>query len=160
MLLINDPDTKQEENARIQNKKQRSATVKATSWPALSPQSAHQLHTAFNICLFPPLFFFTALYYTDVASAVSVFVCWKHFTRAHQQGQSDITQDVITIALSLISLTFRQTNIFWVSVFPAALLVVSQIDIGLHDDAQVNEERLYDPPVRAAWVDGMLASGL
>ena len=116
--------------------------------------SYHQLHTAFNVALFPPLFFFSALYYTDIASLISVLVCWNHFLRSHNGSLPAWRDDLLTIVYGLLSLTFRQTNIFFVSILPIALLLVSKYDIGFKDrDA---EEPLLDPPVRESHLDGKL----
>lgn len=136
----------------------------------------HQAHTAFNICLFPPLFFFSALYYTDVASTVSVLVFHRHFLSVYTQPRSSITQDILTVILGAATLFFRQTNIFWVSVFPVGMLLVS--NLGLRPDPSRNSKHetsshhfshspvgvsraawsddiLFDPPVKEARIDGM-----
>ncbi|PNS19540.1 hypothetical protein CAC42_7384 [Sphaceloma murrayae] len=118
---------------------------------SLSTFSIHQLHGAFNITLFPPLFFFSALYYTDIASVVSVLVFWCYFLRVYERESLSLFQEVNLVLLGLLSLTFRQTNIFWVSVFPAAILLVSSIDIGL--EAHEDGETLSDPPVRESYFD-------
>ncbi|KAI9796115.1 MAG: glucosyltransferase [Candelina submexicana] len=70
---------------------------------------AADAHTALNICLFPPLFFFYALYYTDVWSAVLVLQTLK---------------TSYPWFWGIAALCFRQTNIFWVAIFPAGLEVV------------------------------------
>lgn len=69
-------------------------------------------HCVFNICLFPPLFFFYSLYYTDVISALSVLMAY----RLHSQSANKAF-----LLVSLASLSLRQTNIFWVSVFLGGL---------------------------------------
>jgi alpha-1,2-glucosyltransferase len=71
--------------------------------------SLHELnHAAFNICLFPPLFFFYGLYYTDVVSALLVLMAYRfHLQQANKS----------LVLAGLASLLFRQTNIFWVAIF-------------------------------------------
>lgn len=70
------------------------------------------IHTTINIYLFPPLFFFYGLYYTDVLSALSVLYAYRcHLAR----------RNVRVLLAGLLSLLFRQTNIFWVSVFLGGL---------------------------------------
>lgn len=136
-------------------KLRRDPTRRQSSRPAttdLSTFSVHQLHVAFNVCLFPPLFFFSALYYTDVASVVSVLLFWDYFLRVQEKTSSTVLQEVKMVLLGLFSLTFRQTNIFWVSVFPAAIVLVSSIDIGLEDHR--DDGTLSDPPVRESYADG------
>ena len=70
------------------------------------------IHTTINVYLFPPLFFFYGLYYTDVLSAISVLYAYRCYLTKQQKR---------FIAAGLLSLTFRQTNIFWVSVFLGGL---------------------------------------
>lgn len=77
-----------------------------------------------NICLFPPLFFFTALYYTDVASTTFVMLSLWHIKRTSTQTAKS---DLFVFALGMLALSFRQTNIFWVAVFPAATQVVERL---------------------------------
>ena len=87
--------------------------------------------TAVNITLFPPLFFFTALYYTDVASTLSVLLFYYNFLLRFDR---DVTwRSYFTlVCFGLVSLLFRQTNIFWVAVFPAGLAAVKCLDKGHH----------------------------
>ncbi|KEQ84612.1 hypothetical protein M438DRAFT_397256 [Aureobasidium pullulans EXF-150] len=95
----------------------------------LCPQ---QIHSALNICLFPPLFFFCALYYTDVASTLSVLLFTRHLLESNSRGPCTFFQACVSILLALVSLSFRQTNIFWVGVFPIALLGLG----ALHGDVE------------------------
>lgn len=82
------------------------------------------LHTAVNVCLFPPIWFFTGLYYTDVASTVFVL-----FTLAVFYNRTRIPlSGLLVFLLGALSLLFRQTNIFWVAIFPAGLAVVSELE--------------------------------
>lgn len=71
-------------------------------------------HTMFNICLFPPLFFFTGLFYTDALSATSVLLAYKFYLKRQKKP---------LVVSALVSLVFRQTNIFWVAVFLGGLEV-------------------------------------
>jgi alpha-1,2-glucosyltransferase len=68
--------------------------------------------TSSHIALFPPLFFFSALFYTDVVSAL--LVLQAHFAFYSQKP-------LLVFFWSLASLSFRQTNIFWTAVYLAAL---------------------------------------
>jgi alpha-1,2-glucosyltransferase len=76
-------------------------------------------HSALNIALLPPLFFFSALYYTDVASTLSVMLCFYLLIRSDESNIKQIWWHLRLFVLGLVSLSFRQTNIFWVAVFPA-----------------------------------------
>lgn len=88
----------------------------------------NQLHVAANICLFPPLFFFTTLYYTDVSSTVAVCAFHVYMTKVYGSGAVGLQQQIALVLLGYLALSFRQTNIFWVSIFPAGLLLVSNLD--------------------------------
>ena len=81
----------------------------------VSPSTS--LHSTVNICLFPPLFFFCGLYYTDVLSALSVLFTYKCFL----ERKSDIS----IVVAGLVSLSFRQTNNFWVGVLLGGLAFCS-----------------------------------
>ncbi|KAL9096532.1 MAG: hypothetical protein Q9163_006440 [Psora crenata] len=70
------------------------------------------VHTTINVLLFPPLFFFYGLYYTDVLSVLSVLLAYSF----HLQGKDS------SVAVSaLASLLFRQTNVFWTGVYLTGL---------------------------------------
>ncbi|KXT17038.1 hypothetical protein AC579_4353 [Pseudocercospora musae] len=130
-------------------------------------------HSAVNIVLFPPLFFFSALYYTDVASTLSVVVFYWYFLQIVSNRQGTVKDAVVQVMLGVISLTFRQTNIFWVSIMPAALSTFMNLDQG-HKVVKESMYRraegfgdttwsvaktswkmnvVYDPPVRDAFVE-------
>jgi alpha-1,2-glucosyltransferase len=78
--------------------------------------SPDTLHTAFNIALFPPLFFFSGLFYTDVLSTCLVLRMYKLFLQ-RERG-------VWLYVAGILALTMRQTNIFWVAVYMGGLEVV------------------------------------
>lgn len=78
-------------------------------------------HAVLNICLFPPLFFFLGLYYTDVWSALSVLIT----IRLHQKMATKYL-----VLAGIISLFFRQTNIFWVAVYLGGLEVARRLRRG------------------------------
>ncbi|KAI1348204.1 DIE2/ALG10 family-domain-containing protein [Xylaria sp. FL0043] len=83
--------------------------------------------TAINISLFPVLFFFSGLYYTDPSSTLIVLLAYaNHLTRVGTK-QPSLLNDVYCLALGFITLTFRQTNIFWVVVYMGGLEVVHAI---------------------------------
>ena len=76
----------------------------------------NDLHIAVNISLFPPLFFFTSLYYTDVLS-VQIVLLHHLFARERYQGAGSALPILL---VGLVALLFRQTNLFWVAVFHGA----------------------------------------
>ena len=71
-------------------------------------------HVTANVFLFPPLFFFCGLYYTDLTSALSVLFTYYFYIKKRR---------VFLVVAGLVSLFFRQTNIFWVSIFLGGLEV-------------------------------------
>lgn len=78
-------------------------------------------HAVLNICMFPPLFFFFGLYYTDVWSALSVLIT----IRLHQKMATKYL-----VLAGIVSLFFRQTNIMWVAVYLGALEVARRLRRG------------------------------
>lgn len=89
--------------------------------------SIYAIHTGMNIGLFPLLFFFSALYYTDVYSTLFVLAAFQtHLQRVDPRGKS-LWSDLWTILQGVTALCFRQTNVFWVVVFMGGLEVVHAI---------------------------------
>ena len=85
------------------------------------------MHTSFNIALFPLLFFFSGLYYTDVVStAVVVGAFLNHLKRVGRDHSSTLS-DLLTIALGVLALFMRQTNVFWVVVYMGGLEAVHAV---------------------------------
>ncbi|KAF1960228.1 alpha-1,2 glucosyltransferas-like protein alg10 [Byssothecium circinans] len=100
--------------------------TKDVQYGQANPLSLLDAHSALNISLFPPMFFFSALYYTDVMSTLVVLISYSTFL-----GRKDTTNpffhNMVFVVIGIIALLFRQTNIFWVAVFPAALAVVDAL---------------------------------
>ncbi|EME44353.1 glycosyltransferase family 59 protein [Dothistroma septosporum NZE10] len=133
-------------------------------------------HTSLNIVLFPPIFFFSALYYTDIASTLSVMAFYWYFITRLSHKETTFTSTIIQILLGVISLTFRQTNIFWVAVGPAALTAIGELDHGhrvvkesMYRRAQGfgdttlsvaktswKMDAIYDPPAKDAFIEDYL----
>lgn len=120
---------------------------------------AELLHVLVNIYLFPVLFFFYGLYYTDVYSAFTVLFAY----RCHLEHKP-----VGVMGAGLISLFMRQTNIFWVAVFLGGLEVCRTIPkgrahfefpcqptIGDVVSGSWKYGRAYDPLIREAGVEGL-----
>lgn len=92
--------------------------------PRPSSLSFHAIHTGMNIGLFPLLFFFSALYYTDVFSTLIVlFAFQNHLERVGPKG-TPWRNDFFVVFLGVASLFMRQTNVFWVVVFLGGLEAV------------------------------------
>ncbi|KAI0097773.1 DIE2/ALG10 family-domain-containing protein [Nemania sp. FL0031] len=89
--------------------------------------SVHNLLTGINVALFPVLFFFSGLYYTDPASTLIVLLAYtNHLTRRGTKPPSFLN-DVYSLALGILALGFRQTNIFWVVIYMGGLEVIHSI---------------------------------
>lgn len=88
--------------------------------------SIYALHSGINIALFPLLFFFSGLYYTDVFSSLVVLLAfWNHLNRMSNESKT-VSQrsNLLVILLGVASLFMRQTNVFWVVVFMGGLEAV------------------------------------
>lgn len=77
------------------------------------------VHEALNLCLFPPLFFFSGLYYTDVLSTLVIVVAYFAFQRG--AGGAYVGGGLLAYGLGVVGLVMRQTNVFWVGVFLAGM---------------------------------------
>lgn len=132
------------------------------------PLGAWLSHTVLNICLFPPLFFFSGLYYTDVLALLVVVEAYNwDLKRASGNGYS-VLYTLGFVVFGLAALVCRQTNIFWVSVFLGGLQVVRKIRQSskacASSDAMAIVKRgwkneVYDPLVSEASLDGTLFPG-
>ncbi|KAK6435583.1 glucosyltransferase [Oleoguttula sp. CCFEE 5521] len=89
-------------------------------------------HSALNTVLFPPLFFFSALYYTDLLSTLAVALFYNSFTATDRSSLPSRNQrrNIRLVFYGLLAVLFRQTNIFWVAIFPAGSLLVRELDRG------------------------------
>jgi alpha-1,2-glucosyltransferase len=70
------------------------------------------------------------MYYTDIASTLSVVVYYLVFLSNQRVPRAGVTGYLLQVATALASLMFRQTNIFWVGMAPLLLEVVHGIDQG------------------------------
>ena len=141
--------------------------------------SFYAYHTAINIALFPVIFFFSGLYYTDVASTLVVLMAYRnHLDRvASHTEKPGLLSGLWTVVLGVAALFMRQTNVFWVVVYMGGLETVHVVrglkpkpitekDTPSIVSAKVGEFfgfwlRMYaagdihDPPVDMTWPDGM-----
>lgn len=99
------------------------------------------IHTTINTYLFPPLFFFYGLYYTDVLSVLSVLYAYRYYL-AKQQTKF--------IFVGLLSLLFRQTNIFWVSIFLGGLEICRTLPKGRPGIEFPSQPTFYDV-IEGSW---------
>lgn len=124
-------------------------------------------HSVLNMCLFPPLFFFSGLYYTDILALVVVIEAYNwDLKRTEASGLSSFLSTLGFLVFGLAALACRQTNIFWVSAFLGGLQVVRKIRLSAEpcqssDWSSVIKKGLqnevYDPLVLEASLTGMYA---
>lgn len=117
-------------------------------------------HSALNVALFPPLLFFSGLYYTDVVSALLVLIQYYWLLTGMRSGKTNIGGSLVQVLLGSAALLFRQTNIFWIAVFPAGLVIVNTAKSALPDSKSVNATSGSrwlvpdDKPVNDAYLEG------
>jgi hypothetical protein len=140
--------------------------------------SVYALHSAFNIALFPVLFFFSALYYTDIVSTLFVLLAYQnHLSRVGPVGVPSIFNDLWTIILGVASLMMRQTNIFWVVVYMGGAEAVHAVEqlkpvrdgtprfatllaVARHYGWRYSLADVHDPPISYAGIEGELCRPL
>jgi hypothetical protein len=110
-------------------------------------------NTALNIALFPPLFFFSALFYTDVMSTLVVLLSFHMFLTRSTFG--NLLQSIGTIFIGVVALFFRQTNIFWVAVFPAGLAVIDTLKASAPSSTSKKPQIIGDI-LRESWNNGIV----
>lgn len=101
-----------------------------------------RMASAVAISFFPPLFFFCGLYYTDVASTYSVLLSYFHMQRSWRKNSLRWKYWPGTVILGIMSLSFRQTNIFWVAVFPAGLSLIHELKANAPNSPTKDDKRL------------------
>ncbi|TLD24311.1 hypothetical protein PspLS_06614 [Pyricularia sp. CBS 133598] len=91
--------------------------------------SIYSVHTTINITLFPVIFFFSGLYYTDLWSTATVLWAYEnHLERLTEQ--TTFLNDISTVILGIAALFMRQTNVFWVVVYFGGLEAVHAVKKG------------------------------
>ncbi|OGM43164.1 hypothetical protein ABOM_008844 [Aspergillus bombycis] len=122
------------------------------------PSGAWLSHTVLNICLFPPLFFFSGLYYTDILALLVVIEAYNWDLKRSTPNAS-ASQTFVFILLGVAALAFRQTNIFWVAIFFGGLQVIRTLRRSAKTCQSSNvadiakggfKNELYDPQVSEA----------
>ncbi|KEY68113.1 hypothetical protein S7711_05522 [Stachybotrys chartarum IBT 7711] len=146
--------------------------------PGQAPiRSQYAAHTALNIALFPLLFFFSGLYYTDVLSTVAVVAAFlNHLSRLGHET-TDLASDLTTILLGLVSLLMRQTNVFWTVVFLGGLEAVHAVKSLKPQPTErpvlkspweqlkfsawrYSLGEVHDPPLNMVWPDDMILAAI
>jgi alpha-1,2-glucosyltransferase len=127
--------------------------ISARDPPAEDTTFLVDVHSAFNIALFPPLFFFSVLYYTDVMSTLTVLLAYGAYLWKPKTG-GGMVADAGTVLLGVVALLFRQTNIFWVAVFPAGLAAVDALKVDVPSATSGN--RSLTSVMQSSWSEGMI----
>ncbi|TGO14688.1 hypothetical protein BTUL_0050g00040 [Botrytis tulipae] len=143
--------------------------------------SADSFHTAANIALFPPLFFFSGLYYTDVLSTCVVLYLYKQFLEQAESKNHKSWKNVAWFYLcGVLALCMRQTNIFWAAVFLGGMEAVrtmkgtyrpaapflrhhhasSMVEYLKEVGELVKSEHPHDPPLHAAGLEDFVLTPL
>lgn len=135
------------------------ASVPQNSYQRSSYSYLELVHALVNIYFFPVPFFFYGFYYTDVFSACTVLYSY----RCHLRNEPNIAALV-----GLLSLFFRQTNVFWIVVFLGGLEVCRIVPKGRADvefprqpttrdviSGSWNHGCAYDPLVSEAGLEGL-----
>ena len=90
--------------------------------------SRYAIMTGFNIALFPVIFFFSGLYYTDVISTFSVLVAYySQLAKMTRAASPRLLGGLGTVSWGVLTLFMRQTNVFWVVVYMGGLEVVHHV---------------------------------
>jgi alpha-1,2-glucosyltransferase len=111
--------------------------------------SENVLQREFNVILFPLLFFFSGLYYTDLFSVFTVVLTQTFWaTGSSMGGAKKFLFQTLHLVAGLLSLTARQTNIFWVAVYLGGLQAVETVK------EKTGVEKIHDPPVSQASFEG------
>jgi alpha-1,2-glucosyltransferase len=116
--------------------------------------SIDTLHTALNVALFPPLFFFSGLYYTDILSTCMVLKIYKTFLEGRDRKDRRNFQIYLW---GMVSLTMRQTNIFWAAIFMGGMEVVRTLQNPLPSTSVHEREKLQSLQsfVQARWNEAL-----
>jgi len=121
-------------------------------WTALGKKTVRHenvLQREFSIILFPLLFFFSGLYYTDVLSTFTVvltYIFWSASSSA--TGGLKVLYQLLHLLSGATALATRQTNIFWVSVFLGGLQVIETVK------TEFGAKNVHDPVVSEAYFEG------
>ncbi|VUC33358.1 unnamed protein product [Clonostachys rosea] len=107
-------------------------------------KSQYAGHTALNIALFPLLFFFSGLYYTDLVSTAVVLAAFLNSLHRMGGDRPSFLSDVSAVFLGILSLSMRQTNVFWIVAFIGSLE-------GIHAVKTLRPERIDQPVMTTLW---------
>jgi alpha-1,2-glucosyltransferase len=145
--------------------------VASSGRETLRPLSGYAIQTGLNVALFPVLFFFSGLYYTDIVSTLAVLVAYHHHLGRVASDHVSWFSDIWTIVLGIAALFMRQTNVFWVVVFMGGLEAAHTVKslrlrvekeppqkdvlaVFKHSIQRWSTGNIRDPSLDTAWPDG------
>lgn len=112
-------------------------------------------NAALNITLFPPLFFFSALFYTDVMSTLMVLLSYSALLKK-KSTHGGLSNTLKAVFIGVIALLFRQTNIFWVAIFPAGLSIIDALKASARPQKEnIPVATIYNV-LQKSWEDGVI----
>lgn len=111
--------------------------------------SFYSYHTGLNIALMPVIFFFSALYYTDVVSTLVVLFAYRNHLLRVGPKPPGLLNSIWTVILGVVALFMRQTNVFWVVVYMGGLEAIHVLPV------QESFAKLHDPPLNRSGPEGM-----
>lgn len=112
-------------------------------------------NTALNVALFPPLFFFSALFYTDVMSTLVVLLSYGALLR-RRTASGNLVENFSAVLIGVVALLFRQTNIFWVAIFPAGLTVIDALKAASSSNSKTTATTTIPDILRESWDNGTI----
>lgn len=150
LRLLRTPPIQRQDKAGKAKHRQKDGRNDSSSFFSLCSDAS----TALNVALFPPLFFFSALFYTDVMSTLAVLLSYNVFLRKKTVSGS-LSDNIIAVLVGVMALLFRQTNIFWVAVFPAGLAVTAALG-GDALSAKSSKPSNASEVLQQCWKDGLI----
>ena len=141
-------------NSTKQDQRETDKSSAKQSFPDDDQSSVLDAHSAFNIAMFPPLLFFSALYYTDVVSTLIVLLSYSALSKK-QTPTGTVFENINAVYLGAMAVLCRQTNIFWVAVFPAGLAIIDALTP--NNNVSVNPgPRTLGAALKNSWNDGVV----
>ncbi|KAK4238679.1 hypothetical protein C8A03DRAFT_43604 [Achaetomium macrosporum] len=119
--------------------------------------SWYSYHTGLNVALFPVIFFFSALYYTDIVSTLVVLIAYRNHLLRMGAQRPGLMNDLWAVLLGVAALFMRQTNVFWVVVYMGGLEAVHVLrSVQSGDQGSHKKLKLHDPPLNQSGLEDWL----
>ena len=126
-------------------------TITLVLWSVATKRQASNetvLRRELVITMFPLLFFFSGLYYTDLLSTLSVMLSYMFWAvGARSRGQTQSRLQSLHFVMGGFSMLTRQTNVFWVAIFLGGLQIIETIK-------KAKPKQVHDSPMSEAFFEG------